>query len=970
MEIALNPEQRAAVEHQGSPLLVIAGAGTGKTTVITERIKWLIDQGLIPEQIVALTFTEKAAREMEERVDLALPIGYSQLWISTFHAFADRLLRDEGINIGLDPDFHLLSQAEAILFLKERFFDLQLDYFRPTGNPYKFLHGLIRHFSRLRDEDISPAAYAAFAEKQLVQAKTKADRLEAKKIQELAHAYQKYQEWKLAAGKLDFADLIAQTLRLFRQRPNILAAYRQRWRYFLVDEFQDTNIAQYELIKLLAPPGPKAPLTVTGDDSQSIYKFRGAAISNILTFRDNYPQAKTVVLTKNYRSSQLILDHAYRLIKHNDPDTLEARLGISKNLQAQRRVKNVPIGFFFPDRGEEEAEMVAKEIQKLTRRRYRYQDVAILVRANNQADPFLRALQRHHLPYQFLGPGQLFHQPEIKDLIAYLLFLYDPTNNPALFRVLTMAHFQLPGRDLALLRSFAHRYNLHLFEALESIQKPSPDQQVPRFQAKTLATLEKFLAMAQHHLDRSRRESGGQLLYYFLQDSGLLTSLLNPKTELEQQRGLNIAKFFDKIKAFESQNRHANLEDLVTWINLKLELGESPLASEIDWSENNAVNILSVHSAKGLEFPVVFMVNLVNQRFPTSNRREQIPIPQPLIKEILPQGDPHQEEERRLFYVGMTRARDRLYFSGAKFYGDGKLAKKPSLFVSEALGDSLQPSRTASAQLSFLDWSQEEPPPRPAQLNPPVSYLSYSQMDAFAICPRQYKYKYILRIPTPPSAAQTFGNVIHKTLKMFYQLQLKEEKPLQLADLWQLLDQNWSSEGFRSKKEEEISRRKARKMLRQFYHQAFKPQQVGNILALEQPFSFRLAPTLKIGGVIDRVDRLPNQEIEIIDYKTGARVPNQKDVDHNDQLTLYALAASQIKSLPFHRPIEKIRLSLYFLDAGVKISSRRSQEQLDTFRQKVINLAKKLETTDFPPKPNRPFPCDHCEFRLLCDAWR
>lgn len=977
-QLNLNQEQKKAVCYQGGPLLIIAGAGTGKTTVITERIKWLINEkGIPPSQIVALTFTEKAAGEMEERVDLALPLGYSQLWISTFHSFCDRVLREEAIHIGLDPNFKILTEAESILFLSRHLFRLKLDYFRPASNPTKFLHEILNHFSRLRDEDITPEKYLEFAQKIKEKADTVEEKLEAKKTLELALAFKQYQELKEKEGVMDFADLITNTLRLFRERPNILKNYREKFRHLLVDEFQDTNIAQYELIKLLVPPGKRNTLlTVTGDDSQSIYKFRGAAVSNILTFKEDYPEAKIIVLTKNYRSTQLILDHAYRLIKHNDPDTLEAKLGISKNLKSMRKVKSYPVKLFFVERGEEEAELTAKEIEKLTRKRYQFKDVAILFRANNQAEPFVRALARRGIPYQFLGPGQLFRQPEIKDLIAYLKLLHDPNDDVALFRLSHLSVFSLSPRDLAFILSFARRWNLSLFEAFEQIsqKEKKPSLPLPSISEKTKKGIEKIVTLVHRHLGLIEKETGGQILYYFLHDSGLLKQYSDPKTEKDQLAALNIARFFDKIKSFESQNEEASVSHLLDWITLRLEMGESPLASEIDWSEKNAVNLLTVHSAKGLEFPVVFIPNLVDRRFPTIRKKEALPLPQPLIKEILPQGDPHLQEERRLFYVAMTRAKDRLYFTAAKIYPQGKLEKRLSPFVKEALGEQFQQYLSQSSpkktQLSLLEWEKESPPPLPPRLNPPVTYLSFSQIDSFSICPRQYKYKYLLKIPTPPSPSQTLGDVIHRTLKLFYQRQLTENKPLSEKDLLNLLDQNWSSEGFPSKAYEKTNYRKARKMLSHFYQKEFDFQKIGRVIALEQPFSFKLTPTLTVGGIIDRVDNLEGEKIEIIDYKTGSRTPSQKDVDRHPQLTLYALAVSLIKDLPFHRPVEKIVLSLYFLDEGKKISSQRTAADLEKTKEKIIKLAQEIETTEFPPKPHRPFPCDYCEFKLLCDAWR
>src|SRR4030066_467383 len=306
----LNKSQLEAIEHKEGPLLIIAGAGTGKTTVITERIKYLIEKDSAkPSEILALTFTEKAAREMEERVDVAMPYGYPQMWISTFHSFCDRILRREALHIGLDPKYKLTSEAETTQFIRNNLFKFDLNYFRPLGNPTKFIGGMLQHFSRLQDEDISPKEYLEWVGKH----KKGLDSEEYAKYMELAKAYKKYDELKVKEGLMDFGDLILKTLQLFRQRPNVLKEYQEQFKYVLVEEFQDTNFAQNELAKILAGKGKN--ITVCGDDDQSIYRFRGAAVSNIVQFRKNFPRAKIVVLTKNYRSTQEILNRSYDMIQ-------------------------------------------------------------------------------------------------------------------------------------------------------------------------------------------------------------------------------------------------------------------------------------------------------------------------------------------------------------------------------------------------------------------------------------------------------------------------------------------------------------------------------------------------------------------------------------------------------------------------------------------------------------------------------
>jgi DNA helicase-2/ATP-dependent DNA helicase PcrA len=565
-ERTLNDEQKQAVEFGDGPLLIIAGAGTGKTTVITERIKHLISAGRAnPSEILALTFTEKAAREMEERVDVIMPYGVTEMWISTFHKFCDRLLRQEAIHIGLNPAYRLMTDTDVTMLFRQHLFQFDLEYFRPLGNPTKFIGGILQHISRLQDEDVSPEQYAAFVKK-LRSAKPKQNAeehaLECQKYTELARVYAAYQVLKDKEGRMDFGDLIIQTLKLFRTRKNILSVYQKQFKYILVDEFQDTNIAQNELIALLA--GTKQHITAVCDDDQSIYKFRGAAVSNVLAFRKHFVKAKLIVLTKNYRSTQSILDASYQLIQHNNLDRLEVREKINKKLTAVRgKTGRWPV-FLYHDRVENEADAVVKEIQKLhdaAGKPYAWKDMVILVRANNHADPFVRACIRLGVPYQFLGPGQLFRQPEVMDLIAYLKVIQHFDDTVAFFRVLSMKYFNLNPRDLAAVSNFARKQNMSVFEASEvmSGKRVLDAVTLPFISAETTGKLEKIVSMIHRHLGLVTKETAGQILFYFLQDSGYIKNILENTTHADEQKATNVSKFFSKLKTYETDHTDASV---------------------------------------------------------------------------------------------------------------------------------------------------------------------------------------------------------------------------------------------------------------------------------------------------------------------------------------------------------------------------------------------------------------------------
>jgi len=962
--LKINTEQDKAIKFGSGPLLIIAGAGTGKTTVVTERIKYLILSGRAKtNELLALTFTEKAAREMEERIDISMPYGYTQMWIMTFHSFCDRILRREALHIGLDPKYKLMTEAESIQLVRKNIFNMKLDYFRPLGNPSKFISGMLQHFSRLQDEDVTPVAYLNWVNK--LKPNGDDEKIEAKKWMEMASAYKFYDDLKTKEALMDFGDLITKTLKLLRDRPNILSEYKKQFKYILVDEFQDTNFSQNELVKLLS--GKDGNINVVADDDQSVYRFRGAAVSNVIQFRKSFPKTKIVVLTKNYRSTQEILDKSYDLIQFNNPDRLEVVEKIDKKLKSQMTNLAGGVEFIHADRVENEADLVSKKIIELTSdSSYNYKDFAILVRANSHAEPFMKSFDRHSIPYQFLGPGKLFKQPEIVDLISYLKVLYNFEDSLSFYRVLSIDYFEISGRDLSAMGIYSKKYNVSLFETAEKIDDLEVEED-------TKERVKKILNITKKHLNQVKNNTAGQLLYFFLDETGLMQKLLSPETPDAEKVALNVAKLFDKLKSFESNHESSGVNEVVDYLDMSIELGESPMSAEVDWSEVNSVNILTTHSSKGLEFKVVFIVNLVSQRFPTIERREQIPIPDKLIKEVLPVGDYHIEEERRLFYVAMTRAKEKLFLTAADYYGEGKREKKLSPFIFEALGEkslSAETQKVSHEQLSFLDYKPNIKKEFYEKSPLHIDYLSYSQIETFKTCPMHFKLQQIYKLPTQPSASQSFGIAMHATLKVLYDEVAQGAKPTEKL-VFELLNKNWIKEGFENKKQEIDFFEKGKIYLSGYLNQGFNKARIP--IAMEQRFMVPLSSKekgdrgLKIGGVVDRVDDLGNGEVEIIDYKTGANIPNQREVDKNLQLSIYALAATKIPDYPFNKKPEQVKLSLYYLDTQEKLSTIRTLKQLEDAEKEIFEVRKEIENSDFKCS-NHMFCQMGCEFSLFCKA--
>ncbi len=962
----LNKEQEEAVKHSKGPLLVVAGAGTGKTTILIERLHHIIKNNLAkPDEILITTFTEKAAGEMEERADKILPYGYTDLWINTFHSFCERILRDHAIDIGLPSDFKLLSETEQWMLIRKNLDKFDLDYYKPLGNPTKFIHELLKHFSRLKDENILALDYLNYAESleqnkdAMLSGMDSAEQdLEIKRIKELAEAYHVYNQLLLDNSSFDFGDLIVYTIKLFKERANILKFYQEKFKFIMVDEFQDTNYSQYELIKILAEP--KNNLMVVGDDDQSIYAFRGSSMHNIMQFGDDYKNARKIVLTKNYRSGQEILDLSYDFIKHNNPNRLEVKLGIKKQLISPLQ-KKAKIFYNHYQSEQEELEQVANQILSLyeKNKEVAWSDFAILTRSNDTANKFVNILGTKNIPNQFVSLRGLYLKPIIVDIISYFKLLDNYHESSALFRVLNMDVFRVSYADIVNINKFARRKAWSMYEALYNLSA------IPNLEEKTRKNIDFLLSLIRKHSAMVKNFVPSKIYVRFVYDSGLLKDL---DTDKDREIFDYLNQFYQKIQKFENDDNSLRLKDLMEALEMEAEAGETG-ALKLDLDDADIVKIMTVHGAKGLEFDYVFLPALVDKKFPVINRKEKITIPEDLIKEKLPEGDAHIEEERKLFYVALTRAKKELFLSSASDYG-GAREKKPSKFIEElglkAQSIKKEKKKTDNQFLQDLK-AIEKKKKRAIKYELPKKY-SFSQLAAYKSCPLQYKFNFILKIPVEEKYNFVFGKVMHNTLKDFFALTItdngsqkslfgeeKKTKP-SLESLLDLYEKNWKDDGYKSKKDREEYYKKGKEICKGFYERL---EQDGwpKVIFVEKNFNVKIGGYSLHGG-IDRIDLLPDGTVEIIDYKTGA--PKQKlDTSYKKQLMIYQLATEQSLGLKVSR------LTNYYLEDNSTLSFTAKEKDLEKLSLEIITQIQEIQKQNFQAKPS--LLCKYCDFRGICE---
>jgi DNA helicase-2/ATP-dependent DNA helicase PcrA len=994
----LNVEQRRAVTHGDGPLLVVAGAGTGKTQVITRRIAWLIGtRKAKPSEILALTFTDKAADEMQLRVDQLVPYGYTDSTIATFHAFGDRIIREFALELGLPSDVRVLSRPETVIFLREHLFDFELDRYRPLGDPTRFLAALAGLFSRCKDEDIAPADFLRHAESLPVDDDAAADT--AARQLELARAYGRYQQLLHAAGFIDFGDQVNLALRLLRQSPAARQEIQDRFRYILVDEFQDTNRAQAELVSLLAERHHN--ITVVGDDDQSIYTFRGAAVSNILDFADRHPRVRQVVLRRNYRSLAPILAASHRLIRFNDPDRHEVKAGVSKELRPERRLRGaVPVRLEAFATGPEEADWIAGEIGRRITAGAKPRDHAVLVRTNAAADAILRSLNIAGIPWRFTGTSGLYSRPEVRLLLSLLRAVADLSSSVDVYALAASEVYGLGGEDLTSIVNSARRRNRTLWEVVEELDRqPGLLRIAPASRtavARLVADLRALTALA-------HERPAGEVLYRFLRDTGWLAALSAAESQSGAEALQNVARLFDIVRAQSTLLADDRAVFVAQHLQTLIEAGDDPPSAELD-PEANAVNVLTVHKAKGLEFPVVFMPGLVAGRFPTAGRRDPLDVPLELLPDRATQGDPALQEERRLFYVGMTRARDELILTHAADYG-GSRARRVSPFVLEALDlpSSAGTPGVGAQRPELLEQiaaavTRAEPADAPLEpLTEPLT-LSFGQIDDYLTCPRKYRYLHVLRVPVAPHHAMIYGSALHKAVQEFHRRHARGDVMTE-AELIDAFEVAWRNEGFLTREHEEARLEAGRVALRRFRAEQLEP---GAVIPayVEREFGFSLNGD-RIKGRWDRVDirpadevsaipagaavraarggpvavlppdvitdtlpLLPREHVTITDYKSSdVRDPAVAKARAKDslQLTIYAMGYQALTGrLPD-------AVQLHFLESGLVGRADVDARRIARAQGQIAEAAAGIRAREFPARPDT-LPCTSGAFRDICPA--
>jgi DNA helicase-2/ATP-dependent DNA helicase PcrA len=646
------------------------------------------------------------------------------------------------------------------------------------------------------------------------------------------------------------------------------------------------------------------------------------------------------------------------LIQQNNPNRLENKYQVDKKLLSWVESDGKSIYMLQFDTLSHEADRVSEIIEDKIKEGFRYSDISILVRRNADADAYLRALNLRQIPFRFSGSRGLYSQEEIKILISFIRALTDFEDSKSLFYLAQSEIYDTDPYHLTILSNYAQKRNLPLHSVFRKVhEEKSPVEISPA----TAEKIKKIFDDMLYFVELASSKNAGAVVYTFLERTGCLKRLVE-KGDLQAEIKIkNIRLFFDKIKNFSDVTEEDSIHSFARHLDLLQQVGDNPATAEAELEEE-AVNVLTVHKAKGLEFAVVFLVSLIEDRFPGRERREKIPIPDEILKEKLPGEENYFQEERRLFYVGMTRAKKFLYLTWARDYGLKRL-KKVSPFVLEALDLPKLPDEvfraSALEEIKRYAPAASEPPIPPREKREGVLTLSYFQVEDYITCPLKYKFRHVLRIPVLPHHTLVFGRVLHNVIHFYLRKRMTGEKIAE-RELFEEYERSWINEGFLSREHEELRKEAGKRALALFYSQEEASDYVPSLL--EKRFKWQ-EDKVKFIGRWDRVDYRP-EGVVIIDFK-ASEVKDQKEADRRAkeslQMDLYALSFLKTQdALP-------LEIQLYFLESNIIGRAHKGEKELEKAREKIREVESGIRRFDFQAEPDW-HSCMNCEFKTICPS--
>lgn len=1016
--MTLNNAQKHAVEHEDSPLLLVAGPGSGKTRVIIERISHLVNSGVKSDEILCLTFTKKATEEMSQRLENQ---DISDVHVSTFHSFAKSILEDNVLESGVNISSGVIKRSAQLAWGLKNIDSFDFQHVTIGNNAEDLIRAIIDGIRTFKDELISPESLKEYLDSKESQELDGDEQDLINRLSDLYRVYVKYQEFWGAKSVIDFNDIVVEAINLLKSKPLIKQKLQKKYKHILVDEFQDNNFAQLELVKLVSDNGN---VTAVGDDDQSIFRFQGAYMKNFNDFEEYFTNTKIINLDQNYRSTQNIVNLASTLVS-NIEERQEKNL-FSKNIEGDK------IKVCACSNESAEVEYVVKNIKELlgkpivredgTEGTISYGDIAILARSRKSGVKFVKSLKAHGLPADFVGSDNLFATPIVKDVMAYLAVVNCPAN---------------AGREITrLLKNHGiTEYNIakinHYGEKISETDNPGVDyvlkslQEIASQDTSQKKEILEFVDVLSSLSELSKYRPSDIVYKIIMSVSGLYKKSIQDNSIENRINQVLLKEIYNYALEYETLYPDESLTDFISYLNYLFRF-DLELPEELE--EEDSILVTTIHQSKGKEFQIVFVVDAAKDKLPLRSRTKKFYVPKDLAKGLVRTADEktlHLLDEKRLLYVAMTRAKSHLYITYAQNYENRKTEAKPSSFLEELnfkeneLIDFEEFTSTTDVQLAqgeHLEQLKQEhqtiavnsinqmnlktaiqkiidlakikhfeefksldgfDPGKILEIEPEESHidnqlyqkslplikkenfrLSPSKIQTYGECPLQFKFQHVLRVPTPSKTYFGMGTAIHAVAENMTKLQKDGKEPTEEIAL-EILDKQWDTSSYRNQRtKENQDKDKSKEMVKTYLEWA--ENNPNKPVDVEPKFQIKLND-VTISGKIDRVEMTPNGDYEVIDFKTGYAYKNKNTIKEDVQMNIYALGTEKL-----YGKLPK-KTSLFYIKDNKLVPHFIEKEALDDFKEGLSEKIESIFNEEFDAKPEFR-KCSRCDYASICDA--